>query len=85
METPNIFSVDQLCRLYDILNECTKKKFPELKVDWGHNGTRVFEGHGTVILQTEKQNECVFDVKEFKQFTMGCQNICEWIEGQNNE
>lgn len=75
-----------------LINRCTEKEFPAFNMRLlSHNHEESIYmieqsclGEKCRIVYGTSRQILHFSLEEFKQFTEGCQKICEWLEEQND-
>lgn len=74
-----------------LIKRCTEQPFPELKMDAYDGGAYItFDEESLFPVKLELLNDggCVdntFSLEKFKEFTLGCQKIVEYIKEQKND
>lgn len=70
------------------INQCTEKEFPSMGLKFvnpnfiGNQKIAINNTFDHSIYLAIESSNCYFTYEKFKEFTSGCQAICEWIEEQ---
>jgi hypothetical protein len=81
------YASPMILKMTDIINQCTKKEFPELKMNIRHEeDIRIYaeiDEERTIFVMSCDSTISEFTPEQFKQFTDGCIKICEHLNESN--